>query len=36
MNPGFELLQEIHRFFDTYLKGWTQAWPPNRASTTTR
>jgi uncharacterized protein len=20
-NPGFELLQEIHRFFDTYLKG---------------
>jgi hypothetical protein len=21
MNPGFELLQEIHRFFDTYLKG---------------
>ena len=20
MNPGFELLQEIHRFFDTYLK----------------
>ena len=21
MNPGFELLQEIHRFFDTYLKA---------------
>ena len=21
MNPGFELLQEIHRFFDSYLKG---------------
>ena len=21
LNPGFELLQEIHRFFDTYLKG---------------
>ena len=21
MNPGFELLQEIHRFFDTYLKN---------------
>lgn len=21
MNPGFELLQEMHRFFDTYLKG---------------
>lgn len=21
MNPGFELLQEIHRFFDTYLQG---------------
>jgi len=21
LNPGFELLQEMHRFFDTYLKG---------------
>ena len=33
-NPGFELLQEIHRFFDTYLKGCRPGWRLSRGCTT--